>query len=345
MIRSTLFVSAEELKQQAFEDLDGFISSRVLIAAIQLGLFRHLDGCEMDKAEIADVLGLDAAKGTEFLNICARLGYLAAGENGRYALTDLGQAIVDDLPRFDAYAEERAYVYKDLLQLEQVLKEGKNTTQTHQEWAYTRSPEGRSELSVDSVKGYSQHMAASSRFWARQVLDNVSLASVDSILDVGGGSGSFAIEVARDYPHMRVGVFDLPSVGELARDRVAESQLEGRVAFHGGDFLHDELPRGYAAASLNRICWDWQDDDVLRLVRNIYEALQPGGILLVAEGMYTDDKAADRQRARHGVRLLFMDGKLRSVQGLSALISQAGFDSTAAFKTRVPGFVVLRAVK
>jgi len=336
--------AAELLRQQLFEDLDGFTSSRVLMAAIELGLFAALRDGPLTHGEILQRLALHPEKGADFLSICARFGYLGR-EGDRYSLSSLGQAVVRDYPRFQAYARERSFVYTDLLQLEQVVRTGENKTQTHAEWAYTRTPSERADLPLQAVQSYSEHMASSSSFWARHVIDAVPLDGFGSLLDVGGGSGSFAVELARRHPQMRVGIFDLPAVADLAGRRIAESGLGARIRCHSGDFLRDALPAGYDAASLIRICWDWQDADVSRLFENIHRALPDEGVLLVAEGMYTGKADADRQRARHAVRLLLMDGKLRAGDELRELLARAGFRRTEAFDTAVPGFRVLRATR
>jgi len=336
--------AADLLRQQLFEDLDGFTSSRVLMAAIELGLFAALRDGPLGEGELVRRLSWHPAKGAHFLAICRRFGYLVP-EGAGYALSPTGAAVVRDYGRFQAYARERSFVYTDLLQLEQVVRTGENKTQTHREWAYTRTPEERAGLPLQAVQSYSDHMASSSAFWARALLDAVPLAEHGSLLDVGGGSGTFAVELARRHGSMRVGIFDLPAVAELARRRFDEAGLAGRITAHGGDFLAGTLPAGYAAASLNRICWDWQDDDVLRLFRNIHRALPERGMLLVAEGMYSGKADADRQRARHAVRLLLMDGRMRSTEELQDLLGRAGFQRSEVLATAVPGFLVLRATR
>jgi hypothetical protein len=84
---------------------------------------------------------------------------------------------------------------------------------------------------------------------------------------------------------------------------------------------------------------------VSRLFAAIHRALPERGVLLVAEGMYSGEAEADRQRARHAIRLLLMDGRLRSVDSLGRLLAEAGFRDTSVIDTTVPGFKVLRSSK
>ena len=45
------------------------------------------------------------------------------------------------------------------------------------------------------------------------------------VLDVGGGTGSWSIAVARAYPHLEATVFELPTVADVARKRIAAAGL------------------------------------------------------------------------------------------------------------------------
>ena len=71
------------------------------------------------------------------------------------------------------------------------------------------------------------------------------LAEHTAVLDVGGGAGAYALSFARDYPHLRATVFELPKAAALARENVAAWGLGDRVGVVEGDFLLDELPSGH----------------------------------------------------------------------------------------------------
>ena len=65
------------------------------------------------------------------------------------------------------------------------------------------------------------------------------------LLDVGGGSGAFDIELCRLYPHLTATVYDLPLVADIAAGKVAEAGLGERIETVAGDFFADAaLPGG-----------------------------------------------------------------------------------------------------
>ena len=55
------------------------------------------------------------------------------------------------------------------------------------------------------------------------------LEGVRRVLDLGGGSGAYAMAFTRARPEIEVTVFDLPTVTPLTRRYVADSGVQGRT--------------------------------------------------------------------------------------------------------------------
>jgi 3-hydroxy-5-methyl-1-naphthoate 3-O-methyltransferase len=71
-------------------------------------------------------------------------------------------------------------------------------------------------------------MHSLSTFTARELGAHVDLSASTALLDVGGGSGAYDIELCRRYPNLRATVFDLPPVCEIASK--SSSQQATRTA-------------------------------------------------------------------------------------------------------------------
>jgi len=74
-------------------------------------------------------------------------------------------------------------------------------------------------------------MHSISTFTGRALANAVDFAFIQSLLDVGGGSGACSIELCRHYPHLRSTIFDLPLVTEIAARKIAEAGF-GRRRCH-----------------------------------------------------------------------------------------------------------------
>lgn len=107
------------------------------------------------------------------------------------------------------------------------------------------------------------------------------------LLDVGGGTGSWSMTVARAYPHVQATVFELPAVADIARKRVAAAGLASRIGVIIGDARSAALPPGYDVFLLANIFHYWSPDESRALLRRVRSAAAIGASLLLVD-FWTD---------------------------------------------------------
>lgn len=107
------------------------------------------------------------------------------------------------------------------------------------------------------------------------------------LLDVGGGTGSWSIAVARAYPGLEAAVLELPAVAAIARDRIESAGLGGRIDVVAGDAMSGALPPGYDVVLLANIMHYWSPDENRALLRRVRDAAEPGANLLLVD-FWTD---------------------------------------------------------
>lgn len=135
--------------------------------------------------------------------------------------------------------------------------------------------------------------------------EHLDLSGHRRLLDVGGGTGAFAIELCRAYPELRATVFDRPEVAAPARERLADAQLGDRIDYTVGDFFADRaLPGGHDAILLSLILHDWDPQQCRELVSRCVEALQPGGQLIICELLVDDAKTGPTDAALMSLNML-----------------------------------------
>ena len=132
-----------------------------------------------------------------------------------------------------------------------------------------------------AARRYSELMADSQHLIANHILDAVRLSKYDSMLDVGGGTGTFARLAAERFRGLKTAVFDLPQVVASARGNTSEENLK----FFGGNMFEDPIPQNHDLISLVRILHDHDDEPVAQLLRRCFDALPSGGTLMIAEPM------------------------------------------------------------
>ena len=247
-----------------------------------------------------------------------------------------GTAILNaDDKRVLAMVEHHEIFYADLKDPVALLKGEASSAALGKFWGYA-SGDGE-VLSHGSVAGYTRLMGASNALVASQVLDAYPFAQHRVHLDIGGGDGTFVTAVAVKFPALTFKLFDLPAVAEVAKARIHAANLDSRIEVFGGSFLSDALPRGADIITLLRIIHDHNDEPVRQLLRASRAALQPGGILLIAEPMSDTAGSETVGDAYFGFYLMAMgSGEPRSAAKISSMVMDAGFQSVREVATHLP---------
>lgn len=327
--------TAQRNTRALFDLCAGFVYAQVLFACVRLDLFGLLRTGPLAPDSIADRLALPPERALTLLKAAASLDLITRLPDGRFALADLGAALIGN-PSVAAMIEHHAMLYADLADPVALLRGQGGPTRLSTFWPYAESG-GAATLGADSVAAYSGLMAASQALIAEDVLDALPLAGRTCLMDVGGGEGVFLASAAHRHPNLALILADLPPVAERAVARLAAEGLAGQVRCLGLDFLSEPLPQGADAISLVRVLHDHDDPAALTLLRAIHAALPPGGLLALAEPMAGTAGAEPVGEAYFGFYLLAMgSGRPRSLAEITAMLAQAGFDSVREHATRRP---------
>lgn len=121
------------------------------------------------------------------------------------------------------------------------------------------------------------------RYEAQACLASHDFGSFRRLLDIGGNSGEFALQVCRAHPRIRATVLDLPVVCRIGKEHVRRSPEADRIAFVEGNALVDPLPAGHDIVVFKSVLHDWPEPAAAELLSRAYGCLAPGGTLLVFE--------------------------------------------------------------
>jgi hypothetical protein len=152
------------------------------------------------------------------------------------------------------------------------------------------------------------------------------LAGVDTIVDVGGGSGGLLTEVLTTHPAMRGVLLELPEAVRQAGKKLAEAGLGGRVEIVEGSFF-ETVPAGGDAYVLARVLHNWADEKALTILRQVRAAMAPGAQLVVFEQLVPEEDS-DPDAASGMVDLLMLvllEGHDRTEDHYRTLLAEAGF--------------------
>ncbi|MCZ8370620.1 MAG: methyltransferase [Porphyrobacter sp.] len=320
----------------AFDLLAGFAYSQVLRAYVESGLFDILQDGPLSAAAIAPRLGSSEAATLTLLRAGRPLMLSEEPAPDHWMLGEQG-AVFATNPGVQAMVRHHRLLYADLADPLALLRADRaEPSSLSRFWTYAGALQGATERGEDTAE-YSQLMATSQHFVADEVLATVAFRDVERLLDVGGGHGAFLRHIGTAWPHLKLGLFDLPEVVEAGARMLGEAVGIGRVTPHPGNFFSDSMPKGYDMVSLIRILHDHDDAPAQSLLTNIHKSLAPGARLLIAEPMARIPGAEAMGEAFFGLYLWAMgSGRPRSPAEIIAMTRAAGFTSARLVATAQP---------
>jgi hypothetical protein len=273
----------------------GFWPAKVLLSAVELGVFTALGAAAKTAEELRAALGLHARAIPDFPDALVALGFLGRdgdGATARYRNTAESAAFLDQRsPRyvggFLEMASARLYPFWG------DLTEGLRTGRPQNELKRTgtsmfaelyRDP-ARLEQFMHAMSGISggNFSAFAERF---------DFSPYRTLCDVGGATGQLSCIVAARHPHLRCTTLDLPVVVPIAERRIAAEGLADRVTARTIDFFADPFPAA-DVITMGMILHDWNLEKKLHLIRAAYEALPAGGAFVAIEHLIDDGRRAN----------------------------------------------------
>jgi SAM-dependent methyltransferase len=280
----------DALPQDLAQTLQAWRESRIILTAVELDLFTAV-GEGATPAAVAARLGTDPRATDFLLHALAALGLVEKhGESFRNAAAAarfLCAGAPDD--RRGALLHTAALWHR-WSSLTECVRTGR--------------PAPRSERVPADTEAFIAAMHANATQRAPALVAALDLSGVRRVLDVGGGSGGYAIALARAVGGLHVEVLDLADVVPLAARYVAAAGLSDRVTTRVGDLSADDLGSGFDLVLLSAVCHMLGPTQNADLVRRAAAALGPGGRLVVQDFVLAPDRTAPRASALFAINML-----------------------------------------
>jgi len=326
-----------------FEIVQGFVRSQVLFAIVSLDIPERLMAGAAGAEDLSIQAGIPADRLSLLLQAGAGIGILKRRRDGRFALSRRG-AVLCGVPGLRAMILHNGALYRDMGNPISLLR-GDVRTEVAAAWPYVLGETGAMRPRV--VEAYSELMAETQKLVAQDTLRAVDLHGVRRLMDVGGGTGAFLVELARERRDIELCLFDLPAVETVARERIEAAGLAGRIEVLPGSFREDPLPGGADAISLVRVLYDHDESTVAGLLDACFASLPPGGRIIISEPMSGGDRPDPITDVYFAFYTLAMrTGRTRSREAIAGMVRDAGFDGIATPRPARPYITsVLTAVR
>jgi 2-polyprenyl-3-methyl-5-hydroxy-6-metoxy-1,4-benzoquinol methylase len=297
------------VKQQA-EELrkiwGAFRAPRVLMTANEFRVFDHLVQPKTADA-IAKRLKTDARATVILLDALAGLGLLKkrAGTYRNAPVAD--ELLVRGKPYYQGdIISHAANLWDNWSGLNEVLRTGNPFRFAHDHEAFIL---GMHNIAVMKVK---------------DVVDAVGLDGVAASIDIGGGPGTYAIEMAKRG--VAATLYDFPETIRIAQRLAKKSAVTG-VSFQKGDFLHDTVKGTYDLALVSQVLHAYSAEENLALIRKVRSILNPGGRIAIQEFFIEQNRAFPNYNALFSVNMLVNTegGRCYATPEMKKWLRTAGF--------------------
>jgi hypothetical protein len=312
----------------------GYYISRAIHAAAELGVADLLSQGPRHYEDLAKATGTHAASLNRVLRLLASVGVFAEEEDGRFALTPIGQCLRAGVPG-SMRAAARLFggrtqdMWSALLHCVKTGDPAFTLLGDTAPFSHVAEQPEQAALFDEAMADFTKQVAVA----AAAAYD---FSRFRTIVDVGGGNGTLLAGILGATAGPRGIVFDRPPVAARAQTRLAEIGLADRCTAVGGDFFK-EVPRDGDAYLLKHVVHDWNDDRAVEILKTCRRAMGAGAKLLIIEGVYPpriDESPAGRAAAANDVNMLVCTGgRQRSEPEFRALYEAAGFTLTRLVPT------------
>jgi len=297
-----------------WDSLRGALATRAAGVAADLGVADALAEGPRPVADVAREAGANADSLHRVLRALASDGIFAEHEPGVF-----GNTPASDLLRRDNGWRDFAHLFGGVFHtaardLEAVTGEATFPKTFGAEfWTWLRDhPDERAAFDRAMAQGKERRLAR---------LDPLEWRDGETVVDVGGGNGTFLIELLATRTGLRGIVFDLP---ETNRD---EATLGERIEFVEGSFF-DSVPAGDTYV-LGTILHDWDDEHAALILQTIRASAPSGARVLIIDAVIEPGNEPHGAKWLDLLMLVISAGRERTEGEWRALLASADLEPVA----------------
>ena len=328
-----VLTQADEISQIAF----GYMGSKALFAALESDVFTLLADGPKAAADLAEKTALEPDRAEMLLTALAGLG-LVTVEDGKFANSPAAEAFLVKGAKYDFSDYLRLQVGKQMYplldQIEAALENRlpENATSSYADWF--SDPE--------QARLYSESQHAGSLGPARQLARKTDLSDAKTMLDVGGGTGAFAITLCQANPDLHATVVDYPNVAALGQKYVEEANLADRITYVPGDGREDIWPKNQDIVLMSYLFSGVPGEAHEALIKRAYDHLAPGGRLMIHDFIVDEDRTGPKLAALWQLQHTAFTPEARSLDTgwLEEALKRNGFEDVE-IGTMIPEMTML----
>jgi SAM-dependent methyltransferase len=319
--------------QRLFELGWGFVPPLLLQSAVENRVFDALDGGPKTLDELAAATGASKRGLRALVNALVGLDILRRQEDRFTLAADTAAFLVSTKPAFlgGILQNLTGQLLDNFRHLSEVVRTGKPTTRVNEQTKgsefFSKFVESLFNLAYPAACALADHLAP-------QMPQNGKV----KILDIAAGSGVWGFGVAQKFPDSQITAVDWPGVLPVTRRIAQRQKLADRLRTIEGDILEVDYGTGFHVATLGAILHSEGEARSRRLLKKVFDALAPGGVIAIAEFVPNDDRTGPPQPLIFAVNMLVHtdEGDTFTLKEMTEWLRQAGFQDIRQVEVPTP---------
>ena len=306
-----------EIKEQTKkfkEMINSYKLTYIIISANNIKLFDCLDNKGKTLAQIARELNLEEGKIEPILNALTFYKIISK-TNDTYYLKEYNEVLNKNSEYNQlGYINFAETVIKKYQNLENAIKnEGVSTNNFKQ-------------LTEKEAESFMKGMDANAITQAKFIAENYDFNN-HKILDVGAGAGTYSITVAKKYETVTGKMIDLPEMVKIQNKRINQEGLQGCMISESYDYNSTFPTENYDDVFLFAVIHQEPENNVKKLLENIYTVLKPNGRLFLTSFFLNEDKISPEFSVQFAIEMLINTekGKAYTHNEIQKLINKSNF--------------------
>jgi ubiquinone/menaquinone biosynthesis C-methylase UbiE len=155
---------------------------------------------------------------------------------------------------------------------------------------------------------------------------------VESLLDIGGNTGKWALQCFEFDPDVEVTIMDLPGQVEMAKEQIISKGFGNRIHFFETNLLNEQLPfpKGFDAIWMSQFLDCFSDEQIKSILRRCHQALNPEGCVYILEPFWNRQRFQASAFALQQTSLYFTamangNSQMYHSENFVGFVKEAGF--------------------
>ncbi|MBK8883360.1 MAG: methyltransferase domain-containing protein [Bacteroidales bacterium] len=275
------------------EFASSFQKSRILLSGFELDIFTNIDEPGSANNQIASRLHLNEHACERLLNALVSVGFLRKQNNLFFNTPESFMFLSKKSTEYLGGLMHSNHLWNTWSNLTQVVKTGKSA-----------QPAEINERGDDWLFPFINAMHDRAKKQAPQQLAGIDLSEVNTVLDIGGGSGAYSMEFISKKPEIEATVFDLPNVVPITRKFLEKEGCSDKIKTFSGDYTTDDLPKGFDLVFLSAIIHSNPLETNRELVKKCYGSLNKKGRIIIQDWIMNNERTQPVAGAVFAINML-----------------------------------------